>query len=70
MSKKLSKKFKKASVSKNNQQLIDIRLIGSILIAVSPKVGHSILKNLNFRRDHKIITFYFYNQFKKLKKIY
>ena len=66
ISKKLSKKFKKVSVSKNNQQLIDE--VNWVFLAVTPKVGHSILKNLNFRRDHKIISFISTINLKNLKK--
>ncbi len=55
VSKKLSKKFKKVSISKDNQELIDNS--NWIFLAVTPKVGHKIIKNLYFKKNHKIISF-------------
>ena len=46
ISKKLSKKFKKVSIAKNNQELID--LTNWVFLAVTPKVAHKILKTLVF----------------------
>ncbi len=66
ISKKLSKKFKKVSISKNNQQLID--MADWVFLAVTPKVGHRILKDLNFRRDQKIVSFISTINLEKLKK--
>ena len=66
ISKKLSKKFKKVSISKNNQQLIDTA--NWVFLAVTPKVGHKILKDLNFRKNHKIVSFISTINLEKLKK--
>ena len=55
ISKKLSRKFKKIVISRNNQQLID--LSNWVFLAVTPKVGHKILKELNFRKNQKIVSF-------------
>ena len=57
ISKKLSKKFKKVTISKNNQQLIN--MANWVFLAVTPKVGHRILKDLKFKKNQKIISFIF-----------
>ena len=59
VSKKLSKKFKKVSISKNNQQLVD--MVNWVFLAVTPKVGHKILEDCEFYFDYK---------FKGTKKTY
>ncbi len=66
VSKKLSKKFKKVSVSKNNQQLIDAA--NWVFLAITPKVGHKILKDLHFKKSQKIISFISTIDLEKLKK--
>ena len=66
ISKKLSRKFKKVTISKNNQQLIN--MANWVFLAVTPKVGHNILKNLNFRQNQKIISFISTISLEKLKK--
>ena len=55
ISKKLSKKFKKITISKNNQQLVDMS--NWVFLAVTPKVGNRILKELKFKKSQKIISF-------------
>ena len=55
ISKKLSKRFKKVAISKNNQQLIDNSTW--IFLAITPQVGHKILKKLKFKKNKKIISF-------------
>ena len=55
IAKKLSKRFKKITISKNNQQLIDNSKL--IFLAITPQVGHKILKKLKFKKDKKIISF-------------
>ena len=45
--KKLSKRFKKVTISRNNQQLIDKS--SWVFLAVTPKVGGKILKKLSFK---------------------
>ncbi len=66
ISKKLSKKFKKVTITKNNQQLLDMS--NWIFLAVTPKVGHKILKDLNFKKTHKIVSFISTINLEKLKK--
>ena len=55
VAKKLSKRFKKVIISKNNQQLIDKS--NWVFLAVTPKVGNKIIKTLNFKKNKKIISF-------------
>ena len=66
ISKKLSKKFKKVSISKNNQQLIN--MTNWVFLAVTPKVGYKILKGLNFKKNQKIVSFISTINLEKLKK--
>ena len=55
IAKKLSKRFKKVSISRNNQQLIDKS--NWVFLGVTPKVGNKILKKLNFKKNQKVISF-------------
>tara|TARA_Y100000768_G_scaffold253890_1_gene192911 strand:- start:672 stop:1442 length:771 start_codon:yes stop_codon:yes gene_type:complete len=55
IAKKLNKRFKKVTISKNNQQLIDKS--NWVFLAVTPKVGSKILKKLNFDKTQKVISF-------------
>ena len=66
ISKKLSKRFKKVKVAKTNQELID--LTNLVFLAVTPKVGNKILKELNFRKNQKIVSFISTINLEKLKK--
>tara|TARA_A100001015_G_scaffold307908_1_gene404616 strand:- start:231 stop:989 length:759 start_codon:yes stop_codon:yes gene_type:complete len=66
ISKKLSKKFKKVSIAKNNQELIN--LTNWVFLAVTPKVAHKILKTLVFKKNQKIISFISTINIEKLKK--
>ena len=66
ISKKLSRKFKKVTISKNNQQLIDSS--NWVFLAVTPRVGDKILKELNFRQNQKIVSFISTLNLEKLKK--
>ena len=66
VSKKLSKKFKKVTISKSNQQLLDA--CNWVFLAVTPNVGHKILKKLNFKRNQKIISFISTINLKQLKE--
>ena len=66
ISKKLSKKFKKVAISKNNQQLLDMS--DWVFLAVIPKVGNRILKDLKFKKNHKVISFISTINLKNLKK--
>ena len=66
IAKKLNKRFKKISISKNNQQLIDNS--NWVFLSITPKVGHKILKDLNFKKNKKIISFISTINLKKLKE--
>ena len=55
IAKKLSKKFKKVSISKHNQQLIDMS--DWVFLAVTPLVGENILRHLYFKNNKKVISF-------------
>ena len=48
ISKKLSKRFKKVTVSINNQQLIDKS--NWIFLSITPQVGNKILSKLKFSK--------------------
>ena len=66
ISKKLSKRFKKVIISKNNQQLIDKS--NWVFLAVTPKVANKILKTLNFKKNQKIVSFISTLNLTQLKK--
>ena len=66
LAKKLSKRFKKIQISKNNQQLIDKS--NWVFLAITPKVGEKILKNLYFKKNKKIISFIYTINLKKLRE--
>jgi len=65
LAKKLSKRFKKITISKNNQHLIDKS--SWIFLAITPQVGSKILKQLNFTKNKRIISFISTINSKKLK---
>ena len=51
----LKKKFKKVSIAKNNQDVINNS--NWIFLSVTPKVGDKIIKDLKFRSNQTIISF-------------
>ena len=51
----LKKKFKKITVSKDNQEIIN--LCDWVFLSVTPTVGEKIIKNLKFRSNQTIISF-------------
>ena len=67
IAKKLSKRFKKVTISKNNQQLVDNSKW--VFLAITPKVGVKILKKLDFKNNQKIISFISTINLIQLKKI-
>ena len=67
IAKKLSKRFKKVTIAKNNQQLVDKSKW--VFLAVTPKVGVKILKKLNFTKNQKVISFISTINLVQLKKI-
>ena len=66
ISKKLKKKFKKVSIAKNNQEIVN--LCNWIFLAVTPSVGQKIIKNLKFRSSQTIISFISTMTLPQLKK--
>ena len=66
IAKKLSKRFKKVTISRNNQQLINKS--NWVFLAVTPKVGNKILKTLNFKNNQKVVSFISTINLAKLKK--
>ncbi len=63
--KKLSRKFRKIKICKNNQDLIDKS--NWIFLAITPVVGNKILKKLHFKKSKKIISLISTINIKKLK---
>tara|TARA_B100001057_G_scaffold344276_1_gene345262 strand:- start:576 stop:1343 length:768 start_codon:yes stop_codon:yes gene_type:complete len=55
LSKKLSKRFKKIEIVKNNQQIVDQS--NWVFLGVTPEVGKKIINKLEFRNTQKIISF-------------
>jgi len=64
---KLKKKFKKVTIAKNNQEIVN--KCNWVFLAVTPKVGLKILPKLNFRSNQKIISFISTINLAQLKKI-
>lgn len=52
---KLKKQFKKVSIAKNNQEIVNS--CNWVFLSVTPKVGEKILAKLNFKSNQKIISF-------------
>ena len=67
ISKNLKKRFKKISIEKNNQKIIDS--CSWIFLAVTPTVGKKILKDLKFRSNQTVISFISTITIPQLKKI-
>ena len=65
--KRLKKKFKKISIEKDNQKIIN--LCDWIFLAVTPSVGEKIIKNLKFRSNQTIISFISTITLSELKKM-
>ncbi len=63
----LKKKFKKISIAKNNQEVIDAS--DWIFIGVLPKVGEKILSKLIFKQKQIVISFMSTTKYAKLKKL-
>ncbi len=67
VSQTLKKKFKKISIAKNNQEILNS--CNWIFLAVTPTVGQKIIKNLKFRPNHTIISFISTMTLPQLKKV-
>ena len=52
---KLKRKFRKVSIAKNNQEIVNS--CNWIFLAVTPKVGKKIIPKLKFRTKQKVISF-------------
>ena len=63
----LKKKFKKVSIAKNNQDVIDKS--NWIFLSVTPKVGDKIIKDLKFKSNQTIISFISTINLSELKKM-
>ena len=63
----LKKKFKKVSIAKNNQEVIDKS--DWVFLGVLPEVGEKILPKLNFRSNQTIVSFISTINYAQLKKI-
>ena len=55
VAKKLKKKFRKVSIAKNNQEIVNS--CNWVFLAVTPSVGQKIIKNLKFRLSQTIVSF-------------
>ena len=63
----LNKKFKKVSIAKNNQDVINKS--NWIFLSVTPKVGDKIIKDLKFKSNQTIISFISTINLSELKKM-
>ena len=63
---KLKKKFKKVSIAKNNQEIINS--CNWIFLSITPTVGRQIIKNLRFRASQTVISFISTITLSQLKK--
>ena len=66
IAKKLNRKFRKVSIAKNNQEIINS--CNWIFLAVTPTVGQKIIKNLKFKSNQTIISFISTMTLPQLKK--
>ena len=55
VAKRLKKKFKKVSIAKNNQEIVNS--CNWVFLAVTPSVANTIIKNLKFKSNQTIISF-------------
>ena len=55
IAKKLNRKFRKVSIAKNNQEIINS--CNWIFLAITPNVGEKIIKHLKFKSSQTVISF-------------
>ena len=67
IAKKLTKNFKKVSIAKNNQEILNS--CNWIFLAVTPTVGQKIIKDLKFKSTHTIISFISTMTLPQLRKV-
>ena len=63
---KLKKKYRKVSIAKNNQEIVNS--CSWIFLAVTPSVGQKIIKNLKFKPNQTIVSFISTMTLPQLKK--
>ena len=66
IAKKLKKKFRKVSIAKNNQEVVNS--CNWVFLAVTPTVGQKIIKNLKFKSNQTIVSFISTMTLPQLKK--
>ena len=66
IAKKLSKKFKKVVIAKNNQEIVNN--CNWVFLSITPIVGQKIIKKLNFKDNQTIISFISTINLTQLKK--
>jgi len=66
IAKKLKKKFRKVSIAKTNQEILNS--CNWIFLAVTPTVGEKIIKNLKFKSNQTIVSFISTMNLPQLKK--
>ena len=66
IAKKLKKKFRKVSIAKNNQEIVNS--CNWVFLAVTPTVGNKIIKNLKFKSGQTIVSFISTMTLPQLKK--
>jgi len=66
ISQKLKRQFKKVSIAKNNQEIASS--CNWVFLAVTPPVGHKIIKDLKFRSSQTIVSFISTMTLPQLKK--
>ena len=66
VARKLKSKFRKVSIAKNNQEIVNS--CNWIFLAITPSVGQKIIKNLKFRSNQTIISFISTMTLSQLKK--
>ena len=62
----LKKKFKKISIAKNNQEIVN--KCEWVFLSITPNVGNRIIKNLQFKSSQTIISFISTIKLNQLKK--
>ena len=67
ISQSLKRKFKKITISKSNQEIIDKS--DWVFLSVTPIVGETIIKNLKFKSNQKVISFISTITLSQLKKM-
>ena len=67
IAKTLKKKFKKVTIAKDNQEIVD--KCNWVFLSVTPTVGQKIIKNLKFKPTQTVISFISTINLLQLKKI-